>query len=268
MTNIQYGVVGDVNKTIASDSEILILGSSRAKHHYSPILLEDYFQQSVYNMGVNGQGIEFSRAMLLTYLERNNLNRVILDISPNVFLTPTDDSKLMSIIPLIDIYPHFKGMFEPGDIAIELADQIDLANYNSTLYNIVRDFLSKSSKSTFKGYEGLEGNMLTSCGNITVPSMENTQADVRKVQALKDFIVICQEAQIELHIVISPIFCPTEEIQMLLDTIDRMEGSFHVHNFAIVKGLSGIQHQFKDFYHLNSRGAEAYTKLFIKDIIK
>lgn len=268
MAGINYGVVGDVNAAMASDAEVLILGSSRAKHHYNPAQLEEYFNKPVFNMGVNGQGIEFSRAMLQTYLESNELSRVIVDISPNVFLSPTDNSKLMSLIPLIDIYPHFKGMFDKGDIAIELVDWISLANYNSTLYDIVRDRLSKSAKSTYKGYEGLEGNMPASCDSADVPLDIHPFVDERKVQALKDIVALCNEASVELDVAVSPIFCATEDIEILISLIQEIEGSFHLHNFARAKGISGAQYQFKDYYHLNAKGSEEYTKLFIKDLIQ
>lgn len=265
MSHIKYGIVGDVNKTMESKAEVLILGSSRAKHHYQTEVLADYFQTSAYNMGVNGQGIEFANAMLKTYLDQHDLERLILDISPNVFIPAVNESKLMSLLPLIDIYPHFKGMFPESDPAVEIADYVNLAKYNSTIYNIVRDRVP-GSKKIINGYEALNGFISQTCDSTSFPINAGDSINSRKWEFLQELVSLCDEKGVKLNIVISPIYCRTPDVELLTSAIDKLEGDFQFYNYASSTPLSGNPNLFKDFYHLNGEGAQAYTKLFVKNL--
>lgn len=265
MSHIKYGIVGDVNKAMASKAKVLVLGSSRAKHHYQTEVLAEFFQRDIYNMGVNGQGIEFSNAMLKTYLDQHDLDRLILDISPNVFIPAVNESKLMSLLPLIDIYPHFKGMFPDSDPAVEIADYINLANYNSTLYDIVRDRVPGSVKD-INGYEALNGFIVQTCDSIPYPPNPGDSINPRKWKFLQDLVSLCQERGVTLDIVISPIYCRTADVELLANAIGNLEGDFQFYNYAYSTPLSGNRKLFKDFYHLNGEGAQTYTKLFVKNL--
>ena len=51
-----------------SNESLLILGSSRAQHHYNSQILADSLGLSVYNAGVSGQNIYFHYALLKSVL--------------------------------------------------------------------------------------------------------------------------------------------------------------------------------------------------------
>lgn len=263
MSHIKHGLVGDVNKAMASKAKVL--GSSRAKHHYQTEVLAKFFQGDIYNMGVNGQGIEFSNAMLKTYLDRYDLDRLILDISPNVFIPAVNESKLMSLLPLIDIYPHFKGIFSDSDPAVAIADYINLANYNSTLYNIIRDRVP-GSKKVINGYEALNGFIVQTCDSIPYPTNSGDSINPKKQEFLQDLVSLCQERGVTLDIVISPIYCRTADVELLANAIENLEGDFQFYNYAYSTPLSGNRKLFKDFYHLNGEGAKIYTKIFVNNL--
>src|SRR5690554_6228279 len=59
--------------TIAKvEAEMIILGASRANHHYNPVILEDSINLSVFNCGKDGKPFYYSAAMFDAIIQRYN----------------------------------------------------------------------------------------------------------------------------------------------------------------------------------------------------
>ena len=71
----------------SANQKILILGSSRASHHYIPAIIEDSLGMSCYNAGKDKQGVFYSLAILKAVCARHRPQGVILDITPFSFET-------------------------------------------------------------------------------------------------------------------------------------------------------------------------------------
>lgn len=71
---------GLVNEGRAAGADILILGSSRAKHHYDEKLLAKLWGISVYNAGFSGQGVPFQRVAFGLIASVKKPRAVIVDV--------------------------------------------------------------------------------------------------------------------------------------------------------------------------------------------
>ena len=69
--------------------EILIMGSSRASHHYVPKIIEDSLGMSCYNCGVDGNGIIMFGGNFQMFSSRYSPKMIIYDLSR--FDTAEDD---------------------------------------------------------------------------------------------------------------------------------------------------------------------------------
>ena len=63
-------------------SDILILGTSRAEHHYNAQMISDSLGIPCYNAGEEGCGIVLAYGRLLLLLERYTPNAIIYDVTP------------------------------------------------------------------------------------------------------------------------------------------------------------------------------------------
>lgn len=61
--------------------DILILGASRANHHYNSSIISQHFNMIVYNAGVDGDNIITTRVQFESMLSRKTPQLVLLDIS-------------------------------------------------------------------------------------------------------------------------------------------------------------------------------------------
>lgn len=72
-------------EALAVKADVVILGSSHARHHYVPDILEDKLGMSVYNLGSNGQGIAYMRGVVDILLGHYLPKVIVFNISPALF---------------------------------------------------------------------------------------------------------------------------------------------------------------------------------------
>ena len=76
-------------------SDVIILGSSRAIHHYDPQIISDSLSMSCYNCGEDGNGIILSYGRLMMVKERHQPKIIIQDVSTSFDLFKNDNHKYL-----------------------------------------------------------------------------------------------------------------------------------------------------------------------------
>ena len=93
--------------------EMLVLGSSRAVYHYSPEILEDSLQLTVYNAGRDGNFIFYSYGIFRAALERYTPKLILLEIGPKEFIESQDSYDRLSVLmPFYNSHPELKSVLE------------------------------------------------------------------------------------------------------------------------------------------------------------
>ena len=82
-----------INKEMTAD--IVILGSSRALHHYVPQIIEDTLGLTCYNAGTDGQGIILNYGRYQMLSQRYTPKIIIYDICPEYDLNTNDNSRYL-----------------------------------------------------------------------------------------------------------------------------------------------------------------------------
>ncbi len=176
-----------------ADPDILVFGSSRAQHHYSPYPFEKKLKATFYNTGKDGQGILYSWAMLKSELERSQKDKtIILDINPNEFNKERENyDRLSELLPYYDEDEeireiiHLRGPFE------RIKAKSHLYRFNSLIFPILKNYFLPFDDAFDDGYEPLERSLklpqLTQFyGQETIDSLE--------VSAFRNFIVEAKKA--------------------------------------------------------------------------
>jgi len=71
---------GIINKVLNEKAEIVIIGSSRAKHHYNIVELKKYFKSTMFNAGCDGQRLPYIRGISDLLLKKYTPRLLIIDM--------------------------------------------------------------------------------------------------------------------------------------------------------------------------------------------
>jgi len=239
-------------------SDLVILGSSRAKNHYNPDILEDSLQLSSYNMGRSGCFILYQSAQFQMLLERHIPKMVILDIVPYDFERNQSDYDRLSLllpyrnrhISIVDKFLKYRSNYETAKVSLS-----NIYPYNGmilALYSSASDQLNylengfQPLKDTFRGVYGKRE-----------PS--NARLDSTKVNEFKEIINLCKRKSIELYICISPFYAdyPSNPTISTAAEIAKENGIPFISFLNNEKYLDDSLFATND--HLNANGANLYT---------
>ena len=260
--NVKSGVIFDANESFTkTKSDILIFGSSRANRHYNPKIIENETNMTCYNTGRDGYFIFYQTALLQSILKRYTPKKIILDFSGSLSYSQKDLDRLAAIMPYyennkeINYILNLKSNFE----FLKLNSK--LYRYNSMLTTIIKGNYYKINKETYKGFKPLFGQMddqLVSSNDITQVSLK---IDKDKMFVLEEFFRLSKKNNIELIVVLSPMFevlssTHNESVKIIKSLSKKYK--FEFIDFSDNMDFLGKHHLFKDKDHLNSTGADLF----------
>ena len=247
--------------------DILLLGSSRCLHHYNPIVIEDSLNAMCFNAGQSGNGIIAAYAIYKMTCERHKPRLVILDIVPDFdLLTRFDNHRYLSWLKAFYERDCVRDIFETIDETEKYKMKSNLYRYNSRFLQILRDYINPKTVDYVKGFVPYDREMdktkidkkemVIKRGQYSFDSLKISYINKLIDDVGKDSIIIA----------ISPRWygLDTESYAPVLDIckernvkfVDFSNNANYVHN----------DYFFIDGAHLNSRGADNFTKDLIKYI--
>lgn len=255
--DVKVGTLGVVNNALNDSSRVLILGSSRALHHYDSKLMEKALGVSCYNAGLGGHGLLYSYAILSERMLRNKPEMVILDISPNVLIDPNWLGKLAIFLPFIDSSDVFAEIVEINPDITFIAKFMNSLKYNSILYELVLNEVVDTTP--YKGYVPLDGMLRQ---NTYTPKFANGDSiNAMNKKYLGRIIETCRQNSVLPIIVISPSyedFDSSGAIKKFLAVFAEANRLTMI-DYSSSDVFCGNERFFKDQLHLNRRGAESFT---------
>lgn len=250
--------------TEMSDS-VLIFGSSRATHHFNPAILEDSLGQTVYNCGLDGNGIIYNYGRLLTVLDRYKPKMIIYDVIPGFDIAEDDYSKYLKWLRRWYDIPGVSEIFHDVDSMEDFEMLSNLYRYNSVFIQMLSDNLRPLHSISYKGYQPLDG---TIDYDVKPKESEVVEWSDLKMKYFTKFVDRCKENNITLIISYSPWYKATDSDAFseftkfaednALEVIDMYNDPEFVTNGAY----------FEDASHLNSEGADLFTSKFANALNK
>ncbi len=266
LPTISYGSIGRINALIDDTSQIVILGSSRASHHYVPSLITDSLHKSCFNAGMDGQSLLYCYAALSLRCQYNKPEIVIIDITNSIYDTLGGVENLMSLAPLYKRSTAFQEIIELDDDYNIFYKVIPGLIYNSTINSVV--FNQVATNSIKQGYLPLYGKA-RALDTTQYLSFANDTESLNLLQKsyLEKIIDISQKLNIELIFVISPrlseIF--SEKASQELATLFN-NNNIKFYNLITSEAFHLNPNLFKDNSHLNDEGAKVFTNLLLSKI--
>ena len=241
-------------------SDLLILGSSRARHTFQPKMIADSTGMTAYNAGIDGHGMNYAMIVLQSTLERCKPQVVILDACAAMVTSAWLNNS-------IDDIKHFYGLNKPltnyindyGTWQLKSKLYSNLYRLNSTITWMTKARMLPTR--TCDGYEPLYGN-LTDTAIINFTDFETNSIQVK---CFEEIIKTCRENDIKLYVYIAPSLEVTAPFQVWMNDFCRQQNVM-LKDYGCHPLFFNNRHRyFNDSDHLNDDGATLMTQIMIKE---
>ena len=252
--------------------DVVILGASRALHHYVPAVIENELNLSCYNYGMDGRNI-FNQFVVASELIKDNRHKpsvAILEIaSIDIEDTPGWNYEKLS---------NLNVLYKRNKIVQDLIDSdnpykgfalrhSNLFRYNSLFLQLLKSVLLKNSTDAdLKGYVPLH-----SVWDKDIETIENDSTLVvqpEKELYLRALLTSYQEAGIKLVVYNSPDYRNFKYPRLWLDKVSEICREFSVPFYNHDHDTLFMAHRewFNEPFHLNDDGAIVYTHVVSEEI--
>lgn len=251
------------------NEDILIFGSSRANHHYNPQLFKDSLNLSCYNCGQEGNGIILYYGWWQIITERYHPKYLVYDIEPKFDLLRADDNhQFLGWLKESYDRANIRSIFYDVDKTECYKMNSMLYRYNSKFHQIIADYIHPIYVVKKNGFIPLVGELDTMKIKRSIAKEAEVipQFDPLKINYLSK--LVDNANGVKIIFTVSPIWygLPTEYLEPIktlcnqkgITLIDYSNNPKYLHN----------DYYFKDGRHLNSIGADEYTKDIISELKK
>lgn len=253
----------------STQADVLILGSSRAKHSYDPEIFEDSAALSCFNAGRDGtEHLLFSYGQFKAVTSRYNPEIIILDIRPEDLAFSAKEYDMLS--PLL---PYYNSHDEIKELLLERGPFEGLKNisaiypYNSLVFQVIMGNLemNKKRKIHYNGYVPFRDSRVK--GEIDSLPVQYTSPDKYKIGLLEEMIRTCNEAGIRLIFVYSPTW-HLVSVNAYDSLVAAMCNENHIEYLNLSNHHEFLKNPgyFYDRTHLNDKGARVFTSMLINEI--
>ena len=245
-----------------SNEAILIMGSSRASHHYVPQVFTDSLGLDCYNLGQDGNGIILQYGRWLMISERYKPRLIIYDVNPGFDLVENDnmtyidrlkpfcnDNQVKAYIASIFPMERFKLMSK-------------MYRYNYKFIELLSD--CKKEEGTDKnlnGYIPLYGHIRTEMiGKGQSTGSGIIEEDSTKIRFLEQLAMDCQKKGTKLVFVASPSYSKNGRNINTFRAISKISERYEIpFLYYYESDFSNNPDLFKDSHHLNNEGALLFS---------
>lgn len=248
------------------EDDIIILGSSRATHHYIPQIIEDSLRLSCYNCGEEGNGVVLAYGRFKMLTNRYKPKLVIYELTPGYdYGIKEPNTKYLGYLRPYYDKNGIKGLFDDFD------DEFSFLKMKSKMYqntgkllpDLVDNFVFRDNK---KGYTPLSGKI--NINSIDEPVIERMEIDSLKLSYIEKLIMEAKNKNIQIVFMISPRYGINSDISNYEPAI-ALSNKYCIpfYNFIDYRTIADNAEYFQDVGHMNDDGAIAYTQMLVKEVL-
>lgn len=265
---------GDSGKTYYSlndvNTPVVIVGSSRAAHHYVTEMIEDSLHMPAYNVARDGCFFSYNCCVINSILDRYAPELIIWENGTEYLYEGISD-------PLESLYPYYyqnkwvsRTIQEELPLTEYLRLNSNIYQYNSIGHRILMRYRGRHSFSdgTIKGYLPLAPKQLKKQLALEKEELESSALSETKIERFRSTLERAQKIGVRIVVVDSPKYklrtyenLSASKMQELCERY----GALYIDNSQLPYFLDHPE-LFNDATHMNDDGAKVYTELFLKQI--
>lgn len=266
---VEHAISGETQKNEyicdRTNEEILIMGSSRAVHHYDPRIVEDSLGLSCYNCGYDGCGSITAYGLLNILSKRYSPKAIIYEITPEFDYLKTDKDNTKYLGPLKNYYD--RAGIDSVFMTVSPTERWKMCSY---MYRINSKAIQMLSENIMKRNETIKGFQAKGTSMSYEPIIDETHKELQyddvKIKYLKGIISLCKKHEIKLVFSVSPSYKKTDSYVYAyaedLAKVNRIPFITHYSDTMINRN----KENFYDQVHMNMKGAQTFTKVFVSEL--
>lgn len=250
------------------DADVVVIGSSKASHHYVPQMLEDSLGMTAYNCGQDGCFFLYQNCIINMILDRYTPKVILWDIQPGSFVGEEHSNEYQNIRYLSPYYPAntwAESYINSESPKMRYRMLSRMFAYNSKLLNYIFPLVSHSSE-TEKGYIPL------AVSENKYPDFKKEKNEIHSLNEsffniLDNTIRRCSEKGVELRLYISPEYSGKATITIsAAEEIGKLaiRNNIYFYNALSEQRFLKDATYFKDASHMNAKGARLFTNMVIE----
>jgi hypothetical protein len=251
-------------------ADILILGSSRASHHYVSDSIEKYTGLKTFNGGRDNMGIHYTEATVKELLKRHRPRYIIFDIIPYNFIKGNQNSETYFqiqstvLLPFANRHPGlYTAIGAMKQEEVWKAKAIKTYAFNSLMGSIFQNAYTHLGHQQIKGYEPLDGHIDTANYHQQLFAFTPIQngIDTAAFDVLKSCLDECHRSGVQAVICFSPFYFPYHHEPQLLTFFNTLCTKYHTLLLDHASDTLFTKHPelFYDELHLNNAGASFFS---------
>lgn len=270
---IRHGEQGRITYAIDSCiSNTIILGSSRAAHHYVSPVISGILHTTCYNAGKDKQRLIYCQAMLEMLYRRYSPKLIILDLNPTAFEKNENGlDELSVLLPYYSSHPEIRSIVNERNRFEWAKTFSDLYRYNSLPLKIFFNNLSNQRDANdTSGYVPLviHKEIIPEKPDSLPPSYP---IDSNIVNCFKAIIKITKDHDSRLFVVVSPIYYllpgNLRTLEIAKSVCENEKIAFMDYSQLPIFLTHG-QEMFLDMGHLNNSSAYLFSEILSRDLKK
>lgn len=265
---------GDTGKTYYSlndvNSSVLIVGSSRAAHHYVTQMIEDTLELPAYNVARDGCFFSYNCCVVNSILDRYTPELIIWENGTEYLYDGISD-------PMESLYPYYgRNAWVTTAINEELPwmERVKLNSrlyqYNSTIHRILMRYRGRQSfvDETIKGYLPLKPKELKSTLKLEPEEINANQLSDTKIERFRSTLERASQLGVKIIIVDSPKYIIRNSENFSAEKMCEICKHYDVQFIDNSQLSFFLEHPelFNDATHMNDIGAKIYTEMFLRHI--
>ena len=265
---VKGGEIGKVHQIMTTiNPDVLIIGSSRASHHYNSDIISDKLGMKVYNAGFDGQGTLLAYGLLNGVRSRHTPKIILCELTP-VFDIYKDDKSINFLAPYSSRY-GLNELFNDIDITNQFKMLSRSYQYNSVIFRIIPNLLS-DRRHFINGFAPLSGHLKNLPDTENKSNKQSFEIDSVKVKYFTKIIEGTKDSDYKLIFMISPsLYDNIGDYNDILDIACKN----NIKVFNHLQDTMFINHPnlFQDATHMNEKGANKYSEIIsieISDYLK
>lgn len=255
------------------DADVLIIGSSRAAHHYVSSLISDSLRLTTYNCGQDGCFFLYQNCIINMMLDRYNPKQVIWDVQPQYFNILANESKEYQNVRYLSPYYNSnawaKNFINSQEKMTSIKMKSQMFAYNSKLLHSVFPIVTSDIKTE-------DGYLLIPTEGYAYPNLDSNNIDTvqyfgnqEKLNLFSATVARCKSEGVELLVLVSPQYSYRSNafLNAIADLQKVAEKSgCEVYDYSDL--YLDDPTKFKDASHMNHKGAVAFTKMVIEEHLR
>jgi hypothetical protein len=266
---------GDDATSIATiqnpNADVLILGSSRASHHFISDTIQKISGLKTFNGGRDNMGIHYVAAILPSIVQKHAPKYLILDLIPNNFCKGGQSSQqyfdihTTTLLPFANknksIMQYIASLNNTEALKAKLCATYA---YNSLIGAIVQNTYTHLGHISIKGYEPIYTHIDTTSFKkplFNEDALENT-LDTSAFNNLKVVLDICKTNNIKVLITFSPFYFARPVKPIIVAAFENLKLKYNFKLLDYNKDVRFLKNPilFYDEMHLNDEGAKIISK--------